>query len=214
MCMSTRGPDSEGTRSRTKIDRVVARYGLSQIPEQMRDLWLGTGDEQRSTRELADWFNRQVLSAAIADLTAVTISGDVEQIYHQLQGEDTADRRLLRDRLIQRGVDIEEVEGDFISHQTVYRYLTKELGVEQPTPTPEEQAERAVETVGRLRGRTSAVARQSVETLISTGEAQIGPFSVITDVQVICEQCGRSFDLPTLTETGGCGCLGPDKEGF
>ncbi|PNW65518.1 UNVERIFIED_CONTAM: hypothetical protein BEN50_22595 [Euhalothece sp. KZN 001] len=212
--MSARGPDSERKRSRTKIDRVVERYGLRRIPEQLRDLWLGTGDEQRSTRELADWFNRQVLGAAIADLPAVTISGDVDQIYTQLQGEDSADRRLIRDRLIQRGVDIDEVEANFISHQTVYRYLTEELGVQQPTPSPEEQAERAVETVGRLRGRTSAVARQSVETLISTDQAQIGPFSVITDVQVICEQCGRSFDLPTLTETGGCGCLTPDKEGF
>jgi len=212
--MSARGPDSERKRSRTKIDRVVERYGLRRIPEQLRDLWLGTGDEQRSTRELADWFNRQVLAAAIADLPAVTISGDVDQIYTQLQGEDSADRRLIRDRLIQRGVDIDEVEANFISHQTVYRYLTEELGVQQPTPSPEEQAERAVETVGRLRGRTSAVARQSVETLISTDQAQIGPFSVITDVQVICEQCGRSFDLPTLTETGGCGCLTPDKEGF
>jgi hypothetical protein len=212
--MSARGPDSERKRSRTKIDRVVERYGLRRIPEQLRDLWLGTGDEQRSTRELADWFNRQVLGAAIADLPAVTISGDVDQIYTQLQGEDSADRRLIRDRLMQRGVDIDEVEANFISHQTVYRYLTEELGVQQPTPSPEEQAERAVETVGRLRGRTSAVARQSVETLISTDQAQIGPFSVITDVQVICEQCGRSFDLPTLTETGGCGCLTPDKEGF
>lgn len=212
--MSARGPDSERKRSRTKIDRVVERYGLRRIPEQLRDLWLGTGDEQRSTRELADWFNRQVLGAAIADLPAVTISGDVDQIYIQLQGEDSADRRLIRDRLMQRGVDIDEVEANFISHQTVYRYLTEELGVQQPTPSPEEQAERAVETVGRLRGRTSAVARQSVETLISTDQAQIGPFSVITDVQVICEQCGRSFDLPTLTETGGCGCLTPDKEGF
>jgi hypothetical protein len=212
--MSPRGPDSERKRSRTKIDRVVERYGLRRIPEQLRDLWLGTGDEQRSTRELADWFNRQVLGAAIADLPAVTISGDVDQIYTQLQGEDSADRRLIRDRLMQRGVDIDEVEANFISHQTVYRYLTEELGVQQPTPSPEEQAERAVETVGRLRGRTSAVARQSVETLISTDQAQIGPFSVITDVQVICEQCGRSFDLPTLTETGGCGCLTPDKEGF
>lgn len=212
--MSARGPYSERKRSRTKIDRVVERYGLRRIPEQLRDLWLGTGDEQRSTRELADWFNRQVLGAAIADLPAVTISGDVDQIYTQLQGEDSADRRLIRDRLMQRGVDIDEVEANFISHQTVYRYLTEELGVQQPTPSPEEQAERAVETVGRLRGRTSAVARQSVETLISTDQAQIGPFSVITDVQVICEQCGRSFDLPTLTETGGCGCLTPDKEGF
>jgi hypothetical protein len=212
--MSTRGPNSEGTKPRTKIDRVVERYGLGEIPDRLREFWLGVGDEQRSTRELADWFNQQVLSAAIADLTAVTISGDIEQIYNQLQGEDTADRRLIRDRLKQRGVDIEAVESHFISHQTVYRYLTEELGVEQPTPTPEEQAERAVQTVGRLRGRTAVVTRQSVETLISAGQAQIGPFSVITDVQVICEECGRSFDLPTLTETGGCGCLTPDKEGF
>ena len=212
--MSISGPDSEGTKPRTKIDRVVERYGLGEIPDQLREFWLGVGDEQRSTRELADWFNRQVLSAAIADLSAVTISGDIEQIYDQLQGEDTTDRRLIRDRLLQRGVDLETVESHFISHQTVYRYLTEELGVEQPTPTPEEQAERAVQTVGRLRGRTAVVTRQSVETLISTGQAQIGPFSVITDVQVICEECGRSFDLPTLTETGGCGCLTPDKEGF
>ena len=212
--MSAHRTDSGPKRSRTKIDRVAEQYGLRGIPEQMRDLWLGTGDEQRSTRELAGWFNRQVLSAAIADLTAVTISGDVDQIYSQLQGDDTTDRRLIRDRLIQRGVDIDEVEGDFISHQTVYRYLTEELEVEQPTPSPEEQAQRAVETVGRLRGRTSAVARQSVETLISTDQVQLGPFSVITDVQVICEQCGQTFDLPTLTETGGCGCLTPDKEGF
>jgi hypothetical protein len=197
---------SSGT---TKIDRVMDTYNLEGMGDELVERWLGTGTtEQSSTRNLADRFNKEVLRSAIRESDTFTLSGDVDEVYRTLADGENADATLVRSRLEQSGIDVETVTDDFISHQTVYRYLKEHRGVERPQRTPEEGLEDAVDMVQQLQGRTIAVTEQKVQSLKNSDLVSVGEFSVLNDVQVICESCGRSHEVTSFFETGGCGCEG------
>jgi hypothetical protein len=207
--MTTDTPNADGTDPTTKIDRVIEKYDLNGMAEQLENRWLGAGSrDQSSTRELADHFNKAVLKAVIQGGSAFTLSGDVEHVYDVLTDGEDADATLVRSRLEQNGVDAEAVTGDFISHQTVYRYLTEHLGVERPEKGSEERLDDAIETIQRLQGRTTAVTEQNIQTLKNGDIVSVGDFSVLNDIQVLCGNCGRSHDVTSFLEGGGCECVG------
>lgn len=198
---------SDAAGGSTKIDRVMRTYGLVEMGDELERRWLGTGDtEQSSTRELADHFNKEILQAAIKESDTFTLSGEVEEVYRTLTDGENADATLVRSRLEQSGIDVEAVTDDFISHQTVYRYLKDYRGVEQPQRSPEEEIEDAVDVVQQLQGRTTAVTEQKIMSLKNKGLVSVGGFSVLNDVQVICESCGRSHEVTSFFEQGGCIC--------
>lgn len=198
---------SESTGGRSKVDRVIDEYGLGEMAVELEDRWLGKGDtEQASTRKLADYFNREVLRSAINQSDTFTLSGDVEELYDALTDDEEAEATLVKSRLEQSGVDIETVMSDFISHQTVYRYLKEQRDVERSEQSTAEKLENATETVQRLRGRTTAVTEQKIQTLENNDILSGGEFSVLNDIQVICENCGRSHDVASFFEQRGCDC--------
>lgn len=198
---------SADSRRKTKIDRVIKTYELGDMGGELEKRWLGADDtEQASTRELADYFNKAVLRAAIDESETFTLSGDVEEVYRTLTDGEDADATLIRSRLKQSGINVESVTDDFISHQTIYRYLKEHRGVEQPQQSPEDKLEDAVDVVQQLQGRTTAVTEQKIQTLKNSDLVSVGEFSVLNDIQVICESCGRSYDATSFFEQGGCSC--------
>jgi S-adenosylmethionine:diacylglycerol 3-amino-3-carboxypropyl transferase len=198
---------SNTTSGTMKIDRVVNEYGLAGMGDELEERWLGTNEtEQSSTRELADYFNKEILRSAIRESDTFTLSGDVEEVYRALDDDESADATLVRSRLEQSAIDVEAVTSDFISHQTVHRYLKEHREVERPERDPERKLADAVSVVQQLQGRTIAVTEQKIETLKNNDIVSVGEFSVLNDVQVICESCGRSHEVTSFFEQGGCGC--------
>lgn len=195
------GPD-------TKVERVIRAYGLSGLAEELERRWLGEGYERQSLRDLADYFNRRVLESALEEADVVTLQGELENTYDLLTGDDVTEgtRLQARNRLEREGVDVDRLLGDFVSHYAVHTYLREHRGVEYPTGDDEDQREKAIETIQRLTSRLNAVTRRNVENLQSTERLDVGTVDVITDVQVVCEDCGRQYDAVELVERGACEC--------
>lgn len=199
--------DESGSSTPTnKIDRIIEKYGLSGLGEELEHRWLSDGPDSASTRELADLFNRRVLASVIDSSDVFTLSGDVDQVYETLTADADADSTLVRSRMEQSGIDVGEVTGDFVSHQTVYRYLKENRGVEQPEIADEQRKEKAIETIQRLRGRTTAVTERTIENLRTSDIVAVDQFSVLNDIQILCENCGRSYEVVDLIERGACEC--------
>lgn len=203
--MSDDGNGSTSTAT-NKVDRAIETYDLDGLGGELERLWLGEGVEQHSTRDLADLFNRRILASAIEESDVFTLSGDIERAYENLTGDDAGDRAHVRSRLEQNGVDVDGLLSDFVSHQTIYRYLTDLRGVERPEKTDEERIEAATDTIQRMRGRTTAVTEQTIESLRTNGNVSVGEFDVLNDLQVLCRDCGRSYDVVAFLERGECDC--------
>jgi len=196
---------AEVVGSMMKIETVADKYGLDAMTSELERRWLGKGAEQMSTRELADYFNRTVLREALGEQGTYTITGDTDQVYESLQADD-GDSTLVRSRLQQQNVDVDSITDDFVTHQTVYRYLTDHRGVARDQVDDEERKQRTLDVLNGLRGRTTTVTEQMVTSLTNCEGFTLGSISVLTDVQILCEDCRKSYTVGELIESNGCEC--------
>lgn len=199
--------EKSGGSTQSKVERVIDSHGLDGLGDELERRWVRNGDESRSIRELTTYFNKRVLAAAIDDSDVSLVTEDVSDIYAALTDEAADhDTTLIESRLRREGVDIGDVRDDFVSHQTVYRYLTAVREVERASASTADRLRNASERIQRLQGRTTAVTEQTVDSLVSNGIVSVGSFDVLTDVQVFCRDCGRSYDVTALLERGHCDC--------
>lgn len=202
-------------RSQGKVGRVIEEYGLDGLGAELETRWTGERGEELSLRALADLFNRRVLEAAMAEAGLRSLDGEVENRYRLLTDEEVSAGMAEQARrdLDRAGVPIEEVETDFVSHQTIYTYLTEHRGASHPSSverTPEERRDREREKIGALITRTTVVTEDSIERLAKNGALTGGISDVFVDVQVTCDSCGRSTAAVTFLEQGGCSCRDDD----
>ena len=213
-CMSERsGANGESPPlTRSKVGRVIRKYELDGFGEELEERWLGDGHERTSLRDLADLFNQRVLQRAMTDAGMDPLSGEVENTYALLTGDDVTEgtRTQARNRLARADLDVDELESDFVSHQAIHTYLRKYRGAERGEVSNEERLEKTVETVRRLESRTVAVVENSLDTLRNAGAVAVGEFDVLIDVRVFCSDCGRQYDVVDLLDRGGCDCE-PDE---
>lgn len=191
---------------RSKVGRLVAEHGLEDLPGELEARWTAPREERSSLRDLADYVNRRILESVLRDAGRDPLPDDVEAIYRALTDEDaSAAERTRRRRSLERdGIDVDNLEGDFVSHQAVHTYLTKYREAEHRLDA--ELAERSLRRLRRLQGRTTAVTEDTIERLVDRGEINGGDLRVILSLQVLCETCGTSHDATTFIENGGCSC--------
>ncbi|GGL64726.1 rod-determining factor RdfA [Halocalculus aciditolerans] len=189
-----------------KAGRVAAAYGLDDLDDELERRWLGEGRERESLRSLADYANRRVLRSAMRDAGMEVIDGEVENTYRLLTDSDTSagDRTQVERRLERAGVDVDAVESDFVSHQTVHTHLRECRDVSREE-ADRDRVESARRTIFSLQSRTEAVVEDSLSRLAGD-ELALDDVDAFVDIQVVCEACGRQQEVGALIDRGGCTC--------
>ncbi|AHG01345.1 hypothetical protein HALLA_02885 (plasmid) [Halostagnicola larsenii XH-48] len=195
-----------------KLGRIGGEYELSGLDDELVALWTGNADEQYSTRKLATYVNELVLETAFEEAGVSAKEGEVENTYRLLTDDDVTSGTQVqtRNELERDGVPIEQVESDFISHQTVYNHLTKCLEASLETPSDEERLERSREKLGSLQNRTAAVTSDTVAHLERNEILDIGDYNVSVGITVTCEDCFEEYTIRDLLENRSCSCGGTD----
>lgn len=196
-----------------KVGRIVGRHDLTALDDELAMYWTGQGEERLSLRELAEYVNQEVLRAAMEDAGAAYKDGEVENTLRLLTDDDVSSgaRTETRKELEHASVPVDQVEGDFISHQTVYNHLTNCLDVSMETPDEEERVDRARDKIRALQNRTVAVTDDTIDRLRKNDALDLGEFNVLVDVAIICEDCGNHFTAGDLLEQGSCDCESHDE---
>ena len=200
------GGDEPDSR-RSKVGRLVADYDLDGLGQRLEDRWTGASGEKHSLRDLADYFNRQLLRAVLAEAGRRPLDGEVENVYRLLTGDEVSEgvRTETRRSLERDGVDVTALEESFVSHQAIHTYLTKYRGA-TPAVDERDQVEKDGETIQRLTSRTATVSENTLERLRDTDRLILGDFDVFVDVRVLCTDCDASADVRDLLAAGGCEC--------
>lgn len=208
--MSTEGNNSSATGRGSKVRRLIGEYGLDGEGERLESYWTTDGEDRRSLRELADYFNRRLLRATMESAGMNPLDGEVENTYRLLTDDDVSRgmQTQARQTLEREGVDVEALRSDFVSHQAIHTYLTKYRDASRQEQTDVDRVEKGLETIQRLRSRTSAVSENIVENLSGTDRIDLGDFEVLVDVRVFCRDCGTQYDVQELLDRGGCDCGG------
>ena len=194
--------------TRYKVGRVLSEYDLPELHSELPALWQGEGGDPVSLRDLAEKVNVALLERAMEDAGENPLDGEARNAYRLLTEDDvsTGMQTQQRNRLVHAGVDVETLEGDFVTHQAVHTYLTKALGISKETEdhTPVETHEERIE---RLRSRTTAVVQNSLLELQNAGHLSGESYDVIVGIQVYCSKCETQTQLSDLLESGGCDCV-------
>lgn len=189
-----------------KVARVISEYGLEGWGERLEKRWTGAGTERESLRTLAKTLNIAILEAALEDADVALTDPDIESAYQTLTDESVsrADRLRKERELEQEGIPIDAVRSDFVTHQTIHTYLTSHRNAEPPDRSP--SPDRDVENVRRLRGRTNVVVESVLDRMIGNGDITDRDYEVFVDIQIVCEDCGSSYEADQLITEGGCDC--------
>lgn len=191
-----------------KVERAIAEYDLVGIGEEMERLWSGDGTEQMSLRELAEFFNEELLRREMEEADVQMLAGECENTYTLLVDDDqqTADRTRAVRRLEREGVDVDQLRNDFVSYQSIRRYLTESRDVEYER----DEASRLANTethLQQLRTRTLRVTESKITRLNEADDIEISDeFRTTVDIRVYCPDCGARFEVVELLENHGCDC--------
>lgn len=189
------GPDGECD---CKVGRVLARRGRTELSDELRRQW---ANGEQSLRDLARIFNLAVLRSATEQRGVANLDGETENLYRLLTDDDVTSgtRTQARNRLRRHDVDVESLEADFVSHQTIHNHLKNCLGVEREDDggDPAEAARRRVRS---LQNRMEAVTSDAV------GRIDGGGYDVYVDVSVTCPDCGTRHEFGEVVDSGGCDC--------
>lgn len=209
--MTTDESESAGGGRRIKVVRLLDEYDLDGVGAELERFWTAEGEERRSLRDLAGYFNRELLRTAMAEAGLQPLAGEVENIYRLLTADDVteADRTRTRRRLEREGVDVESLQRDFVTYQAIRTYL-KEYRDAEYSPNERDPIERERENLQRLRGKTTTVIEGKLDQLESGGHITLGDFRTLVDIRVLCEDCGTRYEIGTLLERGGCDCADGD----
>lgn len=188
-----------------KVDRVSEEYGLQNVDDRLKRRY---GQEGVGVRQLETYLNQRILRKAMVNTRLRVLDGMVENYYRLLTDDDVmeADRTEARHQLEREGLDIESVEADFVSYQTVRKHLNTCLGVDTSRPSPSVNPVKARERVNRLAGRVNRVISNTISRLREHGVLDLGEPDVIVSVKIRCDSCGRTYDAQSLFSRGSCAC--------
>ncbi|MBB6646832.1 rod-determining factor RdfA [Halobellus ruber] len=193
--------------TRSKVGRLIDEYGMTGLGQELEARWLGRGHEEQSLRSLADWFNERLLGRRLAAAGHDPLDGEAANLYRLLSDADvTAGSRVDAEATLEEyGIDVETLRREFVSHQAIHTYLTDFRGASKDRSAGD-RSESVRGTIQRLRSRLVAVAENNLDHLRSVGDLTIGEFTVLLEVQVLCEDCGASYPITELIDRGGCDC--------
>ena len=201
--------DDAGGKPSSKVARLIETYDFDEtFGDELEALWTADGPQRKSLRDLAELFNRRLLEAVLAEVGMSTVDGEVANLYRLLTDEDVSSgmRIEARNRLERNGVDVDELESDFVTYQAIRSYLTAYRDAEYEGTSDTDRVGNVLDTIQRLRSRLDSVVQGSLDRLRSTDQLTLGEFRLFVDVDVLCEECGAQYGVVELLERGGCDC--------
>lgn len=191
-----------------KIERITEKHGLSELDQELQRRHRSGA----SLRELETFINTQILERALLE-SEVALIGDTESIYRVLQDDDAAPGRRaeIRSQLERAGPPLSDVEGDFVSHQTVKRHLQNCLGVDTNRQS-QITLDDATQTVEWAQSQNLSVIENTLTRLQKAGLLEADHLDVTQSVRVTCERTGNTFRLREFLRRGGCECDGSSHD--
>lgn len=192
-----------------KVGKVVSQFGDESFHQDLVDWWTMEGGG-KSTRQMAVEINQAYLRAELRDSGYRPLEGEVENIYQLLTGGEVSEgmRTQTRNRLEWHDIDVDALEKEFVSHQTVYRHLTDCLDESYPEDTrePAEQLSDSRDRMFTLASRCEQVTENDLSRLSKNDLLAIDEFDVTVEIAVTCHDCGTRYELGRLLELQGCDC--------
>ncbi|WP_143420634.1 rod-determining factor RdfA [Halorubrum ezzemoulense] len=187
------------TSTRPKVVRVIDKYDLDGIGDEMVAEWTKPESTRRSCRELAEFFNIRVLDAALREAGIIWDRPLVEECAAIIKDKD---KSLTGYDLDSRGVDTDEVGGDMVSYQSIYTYMTEYRDI---TYEREVDGIRSrVASLQQIETKTETIATGIISHSVTHDQVHGVEPTVEVTTKCICETCGTDTEMSAYLRNGGC----------
>jgi hypothetical protein len=190
---------SKHTDARPKIVRVMDKYGLDDLGDELADRWTKPQSTRQSCRELAEFFNIRVLDAALREEGILWERSLVEECAGIIKDKN---KSLTGFDLDSRGVDTDEVGEDMVSYQSIHNYLTDDRGIEYEREINGIRSR--VNSLQQMQARMETIATGIIAQSVAHNQINgIEPNVEIT-AKCICKACGSRTDMSQYLREEGC----------
>lgn len=204
--------DPDGGRPKPKVVRLIGRYGLDGIGDDLESRWVGENGERTSLRDLATAFNERLVEQALRSEGMGPSETDPETVYRRLTDDSLTSgvRTETRSRLERNGIDVDALQRDFVTYQAIRSYLQDWRGAEYKQVSDTEKRRKDIESIQRLKRRTSSVTESRIANLRDTSRIDADAFDVMVKTEVLCRECGSQYGATEFIDRGGCDCPGSE----
>ncbi|WP_338902088.1 rod-determining factor RdfA [Salinibaculum marinum] len=183
---------------------------MEPLSDELERRWVGEDGQDASVRELTQFFNQRVLESALGETGVIPLEGELENTYRLLSEDDSSETIALqvKERFGLSDGEIQAVKKDFVSHQTMYRYLTnvREITKASTDSSLSDQIQSVKRTAQKIQSRLTTVVTDNLESLSKKEGFYVGDFDVTVSVTVTCRQCNTSRSLLSILDDNGCEC--------
>lgn len=187
------------TGTRPKVVRVIDKYDLNGIGDEMVAEWTKPESTRRSCRELAEYFNIRVLDAALREAGIIWERSLVEECAAIFKDKE---KSLTGYDLDSRGVDTDEVGGDMVSYQSIHTYLTEYRDTEYEREIDDIHSR--VASLQQIETKTETIATRIISQSVSHNQVHGTEPQIEVTTECICDTCGTNTEMSVYLRNGGC----------
>lgn len=186
-----------------KVCQVVNGYDVGDVEAEFAVQY---ETDEVSLRGFADRLNAALIESALDSINEV-LHGDPLILYRTLTDAsvDGEYQAQTKDALVYAGVDVAELQDDFVSHMTVRKHLRecRELETGQSDTPTVDGVQSKIEYSLDYATRTI---RQVLTGLEDSGKIASGDLDVTVTARLICTECNTTYRVAELLEHRGCDC--------
>lgn len=165
-------------KKKCKVDLISQKYSLEKIDDRIIEMRI---EEDRSLRDLRDYFNFLVLKKAHEDIGIDITDREIETRRDILQHNNDEEKKQMEKILEKQGIPSKSIQDDFISHTTIKNHLKKCIGLD--TKKKESNISSKVNNIRSLRRRLEKITETTIEDLRNKDEIEL-PKNVKAKTQV------------------------------
>jgi hypothetical protein len=191
------------SRNGCKVCRVLDERDMSQYEDQLVDQWQAEPPERKGYRQLADWLNITMLRREMDRAGLSTLGEEARSKYERLTASDEMVADELATDLAGAGIDVDQLQRDFISYGVVRTHLQDCLDLEYTA----ESGDWETETIEIAREFATQKVTQATQSLHNKGELEGGNITVTVDVELECTSCHANVPVDRAVRRGYiCDC--------
>ncbi|WP_336000754.1 rod-determining factor RdfA [Halorientalis halophila] len=182
-----------------KVCRILDERDMERYERRLVDQWQADAAQRKGYRQLAEWLNTMMLRREMDRAGLSTLGNEPESKYERLTGDDETVAAEVRRDLRGEGIDVDELDADFVSYGVVRTHLTDCLGLERDVEATDWEAD----AIEYTREHATGKLEDAVRSLVSKGNlAACGDVEVHVSFEVECEECHTQVPVERALRRG------------
>lgn len=182
-----------------KVCRVLDERDMERYEDRLIDQWQADKPQRKGYRQLAEWLNTMMLRREMDRAGLSTLGNEPESKYERLRDDDETVAAEVRTDLRNEGIDVEDLDADFVSYGVVRTHIKECLGLDRDV----ESTDWEEDAIAYTRDHATGKLEDAVRSLVGKGElSACGDIDVHVTLEVECEGCHSRVPIDRALRRG------------